>query len=116
MAVTVSAGAQAYLGARTARPFGDMMIDGVPRGGRCADALSFEAAQREVLAAVPVREPAARHQGRRAGRVDGHGMVQATGASASSPRARSRWWQRRASLRATDSAARCLPTRRATCS
>ena len=33
VAVTVSAGAQAYLGARTGGvPLGDMMIDGVPRG------------------------------------------------------------------------------------
>ena len=61
--VTVSAGAQAYLGARAAVPFGDMMIDGVPRGAGCAAALSFEADQQEHLAAVPVRERAARASG-----------------------------------------------------
>ena len=72
--MAVSAGAQAYLGARTVRPLGDMMIDGVPRGARCADARSFEAVQRVVLAAVPIRERAARHQGIGGQeRVDGHG-------------------------------------------
>jgi hypothetical protein len=47
VAVAVSAGARAYLGARAAEPLGDMMIDGVPRGARCAAAQSFEAVQRE---------------------------------------------------------------------
>lgn len=61
--VAMSAGAQAYLGARTVRPLGDMMIDGVPRGARCADAQSFEAVQHVVLAAVPFLERSARHQG-----------------------------------------------------
>ena len=61
--VTVSAVAQAYLGARAAEPFGDMMIDGVPRGAGCAAALSFGAGQQELLAAVPVQEQAARASG-----------------------------------------------------
>lgn len=54
--------------------------------------------------------------GRNADRVPPAGWTtgQPTGASASSPRARSRWWQRRAILRATDSAARCPPRRAAT--
>jgi len=61
--VAESAGAQAYLGARAGTPLGDMMIDGVPRGAG-ADAQSFGAGQlREVLAAVPVQERPARHQG-----------------------------------------------------
>ena len=38
-----------------------------------------------------------------------------TAANASSPRARGRWWQRRVSLRATDSIARLLPSRFLTC-
>src|SRR4051795_13323022 len=45
---------------------------GVPRGG-CVDALSFEADQREVLAAVPVRERPARASG-----IDGQGASPAT--------------------------------------
>ena len=61
--MTVSTGAQAYLGARAAVPFGDMMIDGVPRGAGCATALSFGAVQQERLAAVPVRERVARASG-----------------------------------------------------
>jgi len=116
VAVSVSAGAQAYLGARAAWPFGDMMIDGVPRGAGvqtlCLSGPSSARCWRQCLFGSGLHGI----RDRRAGRVDGHGVGHATGASASSPRARSRWWQRRASLRATDSAARCLPTRRATCS
>ncbi len=114
--VTVSAGAQAYLGARAAWPLGDMMIDGVPRGARCADALSFGAAQRSCWRQCLFGSRLHGHQDERAVRVFGHDATHPIGASASSPRARSRWWQRRASLRATERAARCLPTRWATCS
>ena len=53
-----SAGAPAYLGARTVIRFGDMMIDGVSRGWGWRAARSFEAVQ-PGLAAVPCRELAA---------------------------------------------------------
>jgi len=63
VAVSVSAGAQAYLGARAAWPFGDMMIDGVPRGAGVQTLCLSRPSSREVLAAVPFWERAARHQG-----------------------------------------------------
>jgi hypothetical protein len=55
-----SASAPAYLGPRTFLGFGDMMIDGVSRGGgERRAAQSFEAVQPSGLAAVPSPEPAA---------------------------------------------------------
>ena len=48
---------------------------GCPAGARCADAQSFEAVQHVVLAAVPFLERLHGIRDRRAGRVDGHGML-----------------------------------------
>ena len=91
VAVTVSAGAQAYLGARTGGvPLGDMMIDGVPRGRVVCS--------RSVFRGRPASAggSACSGAGCTASGIGGLSASsataadQATGASASSPSARSR--------------------------
>ena len=91
---------------------GDMTVDGVPRVGAVASFLWFRHPGR--CRTMPYRELAAR-ECTAAGRdlsnhTRGWGPVQIS-AKAASPRARSRWWQRRVSLRATDIAARIFPSR-----
>jgi hypothetical protein len=91
--VAASAGAQAYLGARTAvRPLGDMMIDGVPRGGEVCRRSVFRgrpACGADGGAFLGAVCTASGIGGQDASTATACGY--ATGAKASSPRARSRW-------------------------
>lgn len=98
-----------YLGARTVvavRRRDDRWGD--PRGCS-AVARSFRADQRSLTTGT-CRELTAGHQLHFGHGARDHGG-QAAWAQAASPRARRVWWVRRASLRATDSAARLAPAR-----